>query len=136
MVDDEYKGYHLPAGSIVVANTWFVRKIILWSHVTMIPSGHKFRRAILHDEKKYPNPDTFDPTRYLKPDGQLNPEAPVPAEAAFGYGRRICPGRHFAQDSLWILIAYVLATLRIDKAKDIHGQIIEPSGEYTPGMLR
>ena len=99
-------------------------------------SSHLFCRAILHDENKYPNPDTFDPTRYLKPDGQLNPEVPTPAEAAFGYGRRICPGRHFALDSLWILIAYVLATLQIDKAKDMRGKIIEPSGEYTPGMLR
>ncbi|KIP12391.1 hypothetical protein PHLGIDRAFT_332753 [Phlebiopsis gigantea 11061_1 CR5-6] len=113
MVDDEYKGYHLPAGSLIVANTW----------------------AILHDESKYPNPDVFDPSRYLKPDGQLDPNAPAPTEAAFGYGRRICPGRHFAMESLWVLIVYVLATLRIDKAKDADGKVIEPSGEYTSGML-
>lgn len=134
MVDDEYKGYHLPAGSLVIANTWFVYSID--TPYFVLVSSISFYRAILHDESKYPNPDAFDPSRYLQPDGQLNPNAPTPTEAAFGYGRRICPGRHFAMESLWVLIVYVLATLQIDKAKDADGKVIEPSGEYTSGMLR
>ncbi|GJE97958.1 cytochrome P450 [Phanerochaete sordida] len=111
-VDDEYNGYHLPAGSIVVGNSW----------------------AILHDEERYPNPDVFDPTRYLTPDGELNKDMPDP-EPAFGFGRRICPGRYFAMDSMWIAMAHILATLNVEKAVDAAGNVIEPSGEYTSGLL-
>lgn len=94
-------------------------------------------RAILHDEERYPNPDAFDPTRYLTPEGVLDRSAPDPTvDAAFGFGRRICVGRHFAMDSLWIAIAYILATLDIQKAVDEAGNVVEPSGEYTPGLIR
>lgn len=93
-------------------------------------------RAILHDENTYPNAETFDPTRYLTPDGQLDKNAPDPTETAFGFGRRRCPGRHLAMESMWIAISYVLATLSVQKAKDASGNVVEPSEEYTSGMLR
>ncbi|EKM55856.1 uncharacterized protein PHACADRAFT_256765 [Phanerochaete carnosa HHB-10118-sp] len=110
--DDEYNGYYLPAGSIVVGNSW----------------------AILHDEKTYPNPKKFDPTRFLTPAGELAKGAPD-VEAAFGFGRRICPGRYFAMESMWIAMACVLATLNVEKAVDEAGNVIEPSGEYTSGLI-
>lgn len=112
-VDDEYNGYHLPAGSVVVGNSW----------------------AMLHDEERYPNPDLFDPARFLTPDGELDPDAPGPELAAFGFGRRICPGRYFAMDSMWIAMAHILATVNIEKAVDDAGNILEPSGEYTSGLI-
>lgn len=92
-------------------------------------------RAILHDENRYPNPETFDPTRYLTPGGELAKDVPDPIEAAFGYGRRICVGRYFAMDSLWIAISHLMATVNIEKALDENGRVIEPSGEFTPGLL-
>nr|BAL05105.1 cytochrome P450 [Phanerodontia chrysosporium] len=112
-VDDEYKGYFIRAGSIVIGNS----------------------RAVLHDETRYPNPEAFDPTRFLTPDGKLNPSAPDPVEAAFGFGRRICPGRHFAMDAIWMNLAFILATFNIEKPLDEAGRPIEPSGLYTPGLL-
>lgn len=45
-------------------------------------------RAIFHDENVYPEPDRFNPDRYLTEDGKLDPSVRDP-EAAFGYGRRI-----------------------------------------------
>ncbi|KAJ7888852.1 cytochrome P450 [Mycena leptocephala] len=42
-VEDEYQGYRLPAGSIVIANIW----------------------AILHDEVMYPDPYAFKPERFF-----------------------------------------------------------------------
>ena len=75
-------------------------------------------RAILRDEQKYPDPDAFDPARFLLPDGQLNPEMPDPLEG-FGYGRRICPGRYLAQDILFIAISNILAAFSID-SQSIH----------------
>ena len=42
---------------------------------------------MMHDPKVYPNPERFEPERYLK-NGVLNPEAPNPADIVFGFGRR------------------------------------------------
>lgn len=45
-------------------------------------------RAMLHDEKAYPNPHSFNPERFLTKDGQLDPDVKPPESAAFGFGRR------------------------------------------------
>lgn len=46
-------------------------------------------RAILHNDKMYPDPFTFQPERFLK-DGKLNFDSVLDPElAAFGFGRRI-----------------------------------------------
>ena len=59
-----------------------------------------------------------------------------PFTYAFGYGRRICPGIHLAIDSMFVTIAMSLATLNIDKKKDVNGQFIEPQVEYSTGSVR
>ncbi|KAK7044445.1 cytochrome p450 [Favolaschia claudopus] len=113
MEDDIYNGYHIPAGSVVVGNAW----------------------AILHDEATYgPRTDEFIPERWLTADGKLNTEMPD-SSPAFGFGRRICPGRDMAQWSVWISAASILSVFNINKSLDKNGMPIEPSGEYTSGML-
>ncbi|KAF8214432.1 cytochrome P450 [Mycena galopus ATCC 62051] len=109
--DDEYRGYRLPAGSIVIGNTW----------------------AILHDERVYPDPHMFKPERFLL-NGRLNPAVRDP-EIAFGYGRRRCAGRPMALSSIWITVVSILATFDITKDVDEKGNIIEPSYEYIPGGI-
>ncbi|KAH9971150.1 cytochrome P450, partial [Lactifluus volemus] len=52
-----------------------------------IPKGAK---AILHNSSLYPEPEVFNPERFLDPDGSLQ-EGPR-LTSAFGYGMRICPG--------------------------------------------
>ncbi len=42
-------------------------------------------RAMLHDEKDYPNPMAFDPDRFIPQDGK---EAQPEPTVAFGFGRR------------------------------------------------
>ncbi|KAJ7483530.1 cytochrome P450 [Mycena latifolia] len=111
-VDDEYRGYRIPAGSLVIGNAW----------------------AILNDEEMYPDPHTFKPERFLR-DGKLDPSVRDPDTAAFGFGRRICPGKNMAMASLWITIASMLATLDIKKARDETGKEVEPSYEYFPGLI-
>ncbi|KAL4266770.1 cytochrome P450 family protein [Pleurotus pulmonarius] len=111
-VDDEYNGYLIPKGSIVFANIW----------------------AILQDEAQYRDPDTFNPERFLK-DGQVDAKLADPLPN-FGFGRRICPGRFFAMDSLWISMASILATFNIAKAKGEHGRDIEPDIRWIPGFSR
>ncbi|KAK0213682.1 cytochrome P450 [Armillaria fumosa] len=110
--DNKYRGYDIPAGATVVGNVW----------------------ALLNDESTY-GPDThkFSLDRFMK-DGNLNPAVPFPSEA-FCFGRRICPGQNLAVDSVKITIASLLAVFEFGKAVDDDGETIEPSGEYTLGML-
>ncbi|KAF7760523.1 hypothetical protein Agabi119p4_11199 [Agaricus bisporus var. burnettii] len=109
--DDEYNGYYLPKGSIVLGNAW----------------------AITHDKEDYPEPFEFKPERFLK-DGKLNAEVREPT-AAFGFGRRICPGRHIAISTLYLSIATILSVFRIEKAIDENGRVIVPSKEYTSSFI-
>ncbi|KAH9476853.1 Cytochrome P450 monooxygenase 98 [Psilocybe cubensis] len=111
-VEDEYKGYRIPAGSIVIANSW----------------------AMLHHEKTYPDPFTFNPDRFMK-DGKLNSAVRDPAHACWGFGRRICPGRYLAYSSIWITLASMLAVFDIEKATDKDGNVIELTHEYFPALI-
>ncbi|KAF7355964.1 Cytochrome p450 [Mycena venus] len=111
--DDMYKGYRIPAGATVVGNAW----------------------AILHDTATFgPHTDQFIPERWLMKDGKVNTAMRTP-DAAFGFGRRICPGKDMAQWSIWICAASILATFNISKSLDENGVPIVPSGEYTSGLL-
>jgi len=63
--DDVYRGYFIPAGATVVENVW----------------------AICRDPKIYPDPETFNPDRFLK-DGKIDPSVFNPEDRIFGAGRR------------------------------------------------
>jgi len=110
--EDIYRGYRIPAKSIVFSNLW----------------------AILHDESVYPDPSSFNPDRFMK-DGQLDLTIKDPTDIVFGLGRRVCPGKHIASASLWINIAYILAGFEITKAVDEHGRVIEPSFLHSEGLV-
>jgi len=112
MEDDVYEGMFIPAGSIVVGNAW----------------------ALFHDPNVYKNPETFNPERFLK-DGKLDPHVVTPDDAMFGFGRRICPGRHLASESLFLNVVCILAMFDIEKALDEHGKPIMPKEEFTSGTL-
>ncbi|KAK7021883.1 hypothetical protein VNI00_017172 [Paramarasmius palmivorus] len=115
MEDDWYEGYFIPKGTIVIANIWAMNK----------------------DKEIYgPDADEFNPGRHLGPDGKLALSPPdtkrdnnVSAEGnvSFGYGGRVCPGRHVANASLFINIACLLWAANIDAEKDSNGQPITPS---------
>ncbi|KAL4062902.1 cytochrome P450 [Scleroderma citrinum] len=88
-------------------------------------------RAMTRDKGRFPNPGIFDPTRHLTPSGEVVERTSFPE---FGFGRRICPGRHVARRTLWGAIVSILATLRIGKAKDEAGYEIAIKPEYTSGL--
>ncbi|KAJ7689239.1 cytochrome P450 [Mycena olivaceomarginata] len=108
--EDTYKGFRIPAGSIVFANSW----------------------AILHDETIYPSPMTFIPDRYLDPAHQGDRKNPEP-KFAFGYGRRVCPGRDLAEDIIFVVIAMILATFNLRRPKSM-GKV-EQDLVYTSSLL-
>ncbi|EJD49130.1 cytochrome P450 [Auricularia subglabra TFB-10046 SS5] len=108
---DEYRGWHIPAGSILIPNVWH----------------------ILRDPANYPDPTTFDPERFLRasaPGTNGDPKA-----HAFGYGRRECPGRYIADSSVWLMVAMTLAAFDVSKASDSDGKPIIPGEDYEPGTL-
>jgi len=83
----------------------------------------------------YPDPMAFNPERFLTKDGILNPAVQDPALAAFGFGRRICPGSHIAISTLWLAAATILSTFQISKALDENGMPIEAEVKYRAGTI-
>ncbi|KAI1827230.1 cytochrome P450 oxidoreductase OrdA-like protein [Xylaria intraflava] len=96
--DDMVNGYYIPKGAIIFPNIWWFN----------------------HDPAVYPNPMAFDPSRFLGAD-----PCPDPGDHTFGYGRRLCPGKHFAYPAVWLTIARSLAVFNIGKGLDENGVEIE-----------
>ncbi|KAF8139506.1 cytochrome P450, partial [Mycena galopus ATCC 62051] len=108
--DDIYNGYFIPKGATVISNIW----------------------AMTRDESIYPDPERFNPDRFLTPDGKLNDDDTV---LAFGFGRRICVGRHNADATVWATFVSVLSTFNIAKAKDAAGNEIDIDPTYSDGLV-
>ena len=79
-------------------------------------------RAILHNPDLYPDPEEFKPERFLNEDGTLRDDPVV--TLAFGAGRRICPGRHFVDSTLFIVVSSVLSVFNVVNARDKDGREI------------
>ena len=54
---------------------------------TFLVSQTLLHRAMLNDEREYPEPHEFKPERFLK-NGKLDSSVTDPMEIAFGFGRR------------------------------------------------
>ncbi|PYH70765.1 uncharacterized protein BO88DRAFT_486863, partial [Aspergillus vadensis CBS 113365] len=90
------------------------------------------RRAIHRNPELYANPDEFQPERYLKyrlsAAEYINIADPYQRDHyTYGASRRICPGVHVAERSLYIDIARTLWGLSIWKNIGADGKIIEPT---------
>ena len=89
----------------------------------------------MHNEEIYSDPFAFKPERFLsKEAGGLGEPDCVPT--VFGYGRRICPGMHLAEASLWIYIATIVALFNITPSRDECGNEVLPRIETGPGIIR
>ena len=62
------------------------------------------------------------PDRFLK-EGVRDPNV------AFGFGRRVCPGRHMADNSVWIAAASILHTFELSQKGSL------PEERYTSGLI-
>jgi len=108
MADDTYNGYFIPSGSIVIPNVW----------------------AIAYDETVFKSPHEFRPERFLEGD-TLDPDV-----FAFGFGRRICPGRHLATNTVFFLVSSILSVFNISKERDSRGCEVPLDVEFTTGLIR
>ena len=89
--DDVIDGHHIRTGTTV-----------------LIPIHH-----IHHDERWWPDPDVFDPTRFL---GDAAKHRPRSAYLAFGGGRRICIGQSFALMEMVLMAATMSQRFTFDLA--------------------
>ncbi|KDQ64911.1 hypothetical protein JAAARDRAFT_188186 [Jaapia argillacea MUCL 33604] len=118
--DDVHDGYYIPKGTIVIPNVWQVLqpRNLREPALDILPTSGPFQ-----------NPMEFNPDRFLG----KNPEKD-PSQFVFGFGRRICPGIHLADSSMFISIAMMLAVFNISKAVDpVTGKVFEPAAEFSSG---
>ncbi|KAH9924337.1 cytochrome P450 [Epithele typhae] len=110
--DDVFEGRFIPKGIAIHVNVW----------------------AILHDPDVFPEPEAFKPERFLK-DGKIDPDVMDPMEIAFGLGRRICPGRYFAEASMFIYVASVLQNLVLSRPPGEDGKPLPLNPKLSAGII-
>ncbi|KAL2867474.1 cytochrome P450 [Aspergillus lucknowensis] len=95
--DVQYKEYTIPKGSVIAIQQY----------------------AIHYDPSLFPDPEHFRPERYLHHPERTGVYAASSANPYqrdhwdFGAGRRVCPGMHLAENSLFITIAKILWAFRV-----------------------
>jgi cytochrome P450 len=77
----------------------------------------------------YPDPEDFKPERFLNKDGSVRDDPTL--SLVFGIGKRICPGRHFVDATIFILTSSVLSVFNVTKAKDEDGNEIPVKAAVT-----
>ncbi|KAI0697651.1 cytochrome P450 [Cerioporus squamosus] len=111
--DDELHGYFIPKGTVLMPNVW----------------------ACMQDPEVYPEPEVFRPERFIR-DGKLDVTGVRdPFQFTFGFGRRICPGRYFAESAVFINVAMALHVFDITLPVDDAGDPIKIVPSMTDGIL-
>ncbi|KAJ4293069.1 hypothetical protein N0V90_008351 [Kalmusia sp. IMI 367209] len=98
--DDEYNGYFIPKGSVI----------------------HPLEWAISRDPAMFPDPETFNPSRWVEPGWPTyqEPLTQFPTIincSQFGYGRRLCQGQTVADEDLLIGIGSIAWMFDISKKR-------------------
>jgi len=104
--DDWYNGMFIPKGSMVIAHVW---------HLNRDPEIYGADAA------------HFNPARFIDASGEVKSCAPETKEEGhftYGFGRRICVGKHVANNSLFIDFAMMLWACTIEPGKDEKGNVI------------
>ncbi|CAK7217402.1 hypothetical protein SBRCBS47491_003153 [Sporothrix bragantina] len=107
---DIYNGMFIPKGTYVYYNTF----------------------AMSRDTAVYKDPEAFNPDRFTPKEegGDGEPFLVGP----FGFGRRICVGRHLAQASVWIMVATMVATMDISAPLNPDGTPYDQPIKFSTGL--
>jgi len=71
---------------------------------------------MLHDPALYPEPDVFKLEQFLNKDGSLRDDPNL--TSVFGFGRQICPRRHFVSLVLFIVVTSIFSTFNVKSGED------------------
>ncbi|CCM05895.1 uncharacterized protein FIBRA_08133 [Fibroporia radiculosa] len=107
-----YSGYDIQAETLIIPNAW----------------------AMSRDPKLFPDPEAFYPERFEGVDPNDLGERDS-RKFAFGFGRRVCPGRDLADGTIWLTMANMMVTLDITRIIDAAGEEVVPSGARTSGFV-
>jgi hypothetical protein len=99
-----------------------------------------YPRSINNSPTHWDSPTEFMPERYLNHPlsaaAYLNAADPNDRDHfSYGCGRRVCPGVHLAEKSLFLNIARVLWAFDLAKKKDEQGDVVEPETGMVPGWM-
>lgn len=98
LADDVLNGYPIPAGAQLLMSSY----------------------ATHHDPRLWPNPEAYDPRRFLPPRPS---ERPRYSYFPFGGGPRLCLGDQYALTEMQLVLATVMRRLRVELAA---GTIVAP----------
>ncbi|KAF2644093.1 cytochrome P450 [Massarina eburnea CBS 473.64] len=111
--DDYYKGWLIPKQTWVQGNVW----------------------AIHHNESEFPDPDRFNPNRFIKDSPDARPFPGERGYMTFGWGRRVCSGQALAEQGTWLTVARLVWGFKIEPALDASGKPIPVDiFDYTDGL--
>jgi cytochrome P450 len=109
-----WQGWKIPASTTVIASAWLLN----------------------HNPAVFPNPDAFEPARFLSPSHPLYKPglrgqecATTSSTGTFGWGRRLCPGEALVMNTLFIPIAKCVWGFDIAKIRDVD------TGAYEGALL-
>ncbi|KAI0034635.1 cytochrome P450 [Vararia minispora EC-137] len=104
--DDWYEGMFIPKGTLCFPNIYVCN---------------------LDPDLYGDDAHAFNPARFLDENGKLRPTLPDTFDeghVSFGFGRRLCIGRHVAVDALSIAALTLLWAFKVENAKDSRGEKI------------
>ena len=94
----------------------------------------------MHDPGLFEAPMEFRPERFLARDPvthelKMNTTTVDPETVVFGYGRRVCPGRHLSGEGLKLMAASLLAVFDVKPISDASGNPVKVTIETGNGLI-
>ncbi|KAF2774451.1 cytochrome P450 [Teratosphaeria nubilosa] len=118
MEDDFYNGYFIPKGSRILPLDF----------------------AMLRNETKYPDPETFRPERWLEPSWPtyhepLSQYPSITGMTSFGWGQRACLGQSLTRDETVIACGGLLWAFNLVRKRGPDGKEIDPPLDKSNSLL-
>ncbi|KAG8743732.1 hypothetical protein FRC10_011514 [Ceratobasidium sp. 414] len=126
--DIQFRGYLIPKGALIYGNIWYGFKVQACSVRQLI---NVIKRGMLHNPEQYESPFDFNPDRFLK----SSPE-PDPRKYIYGFGRRVCPGSHIANNGVWIICAAILAIFDAQPEEDLLAKVADLGGRNSAEIYK